>query len=54
MEVLALTGKLVNFGQSSGTIAPVDVANLASKSLTLTRPVIFHYITARADLEDLS
>lgn len=54
MEVLALKGTLVNFGQSSGAIAPLDVAKLASKSLTLTRPIIFHYITSRADLEDLS
>lgn len=54
MEVLALGGALINFGQASGAIAPVDVSTLAAKSLTLSRPVIFHYLTQRADLEALS
>jgi NADPH2:quinone reductase len=54
MEVLALGGALINFGQASGAIPPVDVSTLAAKSLTLSRPVIFHYLTQRADLEELS
>jgi NADPH2:quinone reductase len=54
MEVLALGGSLINFGQASGAIAPIDVSTLAAKSLTLSRPIIFHYLTQRADLEELS
>lgn len=54
MEVLTLGGSLINFGQASGTIPALDVSSLAAKSLTLSRPVIFHYLTQRADLEALS
>ncbi|CAM3723985.1 2-haloacrylate reductase [Pseudomonas reidholzensis] len=54
LEVLTLRGSLINFGQASGAIAPVDVSTLAAKSLTLSRPIIFHYLTRRADLEELS
>jgi len=54
LEVLAPCGHLVSFGQSSGTIKPLDIARLASKSATLSRPVLFHYLSDRSDLEHLS
>ncbi|MDD2104448.1 quinone oxidoreductase family protein [Pseudomonas putida] len=54
LEVLAPCGSLVNFGQSSGAIPPFDVAALAAKSATLFRPVLFHYVSKRVDLETLS
>lgn len=51
LHCLQVRGTLVSFGQSSGTVPPVDVAELAAKgSLYLTRPVLFHYTAAREEL----
>lgn len=44
IETLAFCGHLVNFGQSSGPIDPVAMATLATKSLTVSRPILFHYL----------
>jgi NADPH2:quinone reductase len=50
----------VNFGQSSGSVAPFEVSRLAARSNSVTRPILFHYIAQRevretmaADLFDL-
>ncbi len=51
LECLALRGHLVNFGQASGPVAPFQVARLAAKSNSLTRPILFHFIAERAALE---
>jgi NADPH:quinone reductase len=49
---LAPRGMLVLFGQSSGPVAPVNPAELASRgSLFLTRPSLFHYVADRPSLE---
>jgi len=37
-------GHLINFGQSSGPANPMLMSTLASKSLTVSRPILFHYI----------
>ena len=43
---------MVSFGNASGPPAPFDTATLAHKgSLFLTRPTLFTYTAARADLE---
>lgn len=44
LRALATCGHLVNFGQSSGPVAPLAMATLARKSLTVTRPILFHYL----------
>ncbi|MEM6987154.1 MAG: quinone oxidoreductase [Pseudomonadota bacterium] len=44
LEVLAPCGHLVNFGQSSGPVEPLTMTTLAAKSLTVSRPMLFHYI----------
>lgn len=44
VDALTLCGHLVNFGQSSGTVPPLNMTTLSAKSLTLSRPVIFHYL----------
>ncbi|MBO9452224.1 quinone oxidoreductase [Tropicibacter sp. R16_0] len=44
LEALDFCGHLVNFGQSSGPIDPVAMATLATKSLTVSRPILFHYM----------
>ena len=38
-------GHIINFGQSSGPIEPIEMSLLASKSLTISRPIIFDYIS---------
>ncbi len=54
LESLDFLGHLVNFGQSSGPVPPLDVPRLAAKSLTLSRPLLFHYMRDRAALEKLA
>ena len=44
-------GTLVSFGQSSGSVPPVDLGRLAAQgSVFLTRPSLLTYTAARADL----
>jgi NADPH:quinone reductase len=51
LECLRPLGTLVSFGQSSGTVAPLDVSLLNTKgSLFLTRPSLMHYTAGREDL----
>lgn len=44
LKALALCGHLVNFGQSSGPADPLAMSTLAEKSLTVSRPILFHYL----------
>lgn len=44
LDVLALRGHLVNFGQSSGPVAPFTPSRLAAKSNAVWRPILFHYL----------
>jgi NADPH2:quinone reductase len=44
LSVLGYRGHLVNFGQSSGPVDPLLMSQLAEKSLSVTRPILFHYI----------
>jgi len=44
LKALAKCGHLVNFGQSSGPVDPLAMSTLAEKSLTVSRPILFHYI----------
>lgn len=50
LDALALTGRLVCYGQASGPIAPISLSILSAKSATISRPVMFHYTGMRADL----
>jgi NADPH:quinone reductase len=47
---LAFCGHLVNFGQSSGPVEPIAPSSLAERSLTLSRPILFHFIRDAASL----
>lgn len=51
LDVLAPRGTVVTFGQASGVVPPVDLLVLSKKSLTITRPSLWHYIATRAELE---
>lgn len=44
---LDFLGHLVLYGQSSGPVEPVAPAALSAKSLTLSRPILFHYIRTK-------
>ncbi|HEU0298891.1 MAG TPA: quinone oxidoreductase [Longimicrobium sp.] len=51
LDVLALRGMMVLFGQSSGAVDPVDPQLLNAKgSLFLTRPMLGHYTATREEL----
>ena len=54
LEVVAKCGHLVNFGQSSGVIDPLEVQVLAKKSLTISRPILFHYIDSKEKFGNLA
>jgi NADPH:quinone reductase len=51
VDCLAARGTLVNFGQSSGPVAPFTISRLAARSNGIVRPMLFHYINDRASLE---
>ncbi len=44
IQSLSKCGHLVNFGQSSGPVNPLLMSTLSEKSLTITRPILFHYL----------
>lgn len=44
LQSLGFCGHLVNFGQASGAVPPFEVAQLATRSLSLTRPIILHHL----------
>lgn len=50
LQCLDFGGVLINFGQSSGAVAPFTPADLAVRSLTVTRPILFHKIRSVPDL----
>jgi NADPH:quinone reductase-like Zn-dependent oxidoreductase len=54
LEALALTGHWVSYGQASGAHDPVQLAELSGKSVTLSRPVLFHYTAQRPMLEEIA
>ena len=52
LECLAPRGLMVSFGQSSGSVAPIDPGLLSAKgSLFLTRPTLMSYVATRGELE---
>lgn len=51
LRCLRPLGMLALFGASSGSVSQVSVQALQKGSLFFTRPGLFHYIAARADLD---
>jgi NADPH2:quinone reductase len=52
LDALRPRGTLVSFGQSSGKAAPLDVNSIGgARSLFVTRPSLFAYVSTRAELE---
>lgn len=54
MHCLDFQGTLVNYGQASGPVEPFTPAVLAARSLSVVRPIVFHYIRNAAQLTDLT
>ncbi len=50
LECLAVRGHLVSFGSASGAPDPIAPAALAVRSMSLTRPSLFHYTSTRPEL----
>lgn len=50
LDVLAVGGHLVLYGAASGQPPPVEVGRLMRESLTLSRPVLPHYLPDAASL----
>lgn len=43
VEAVALRGHIVSYGQAAGPLEPLDLAGLASRSVTVSRPNYGHY-----------
>jgi NADPH:quinone reductase-like Zn-dependent oxidoreductase len=54
LEALALCGHWVSYGQASGPLSPIAPEALAQKSVTVSRPVLFHYTAERAALNEIA
>ena len=52
LDCLRPLGLMVSFGNASGPVPPIQPLELARRgSLFLTRPVLFHYVARRVELE---
>jgi NADPH2:quinone reductase len=54
LDALAPLGHLVNFGQAAGPVAPLEMPQLAVKSASVTRPIIFHYLADDARRREMA
>ena len=53
IECLQMRGVMVSFGNSSGSVANIDVKKLIQpKSLYFTRPTMFHYLSTKSELNE--
>ncbi|MDB5838344.1 MAG: hypothetical protein JWQ23_296 [Herminiimonas sp.] len=51
---LALCGHWISYGEASGAHDPVALAKLSEKSVTLSRPVLFHYTADPQNLRSMA
>ncbi|MBT3395595.1 MAG: quinone oxidoreductase [Alphaproteobacteria bacterium] len=54
LGALATLGHMVSFGNASGSVTSIEMADLAAKSLTLSRPTLFHYTDTAPELNALA
>ena len=53
IECLKMRGMMVSFGNSSGSLANIDVKKMIQpKSLYFTRPTMFHYLATKKELNE--
>ncbi|RFU77330.1 nadph2:quinone reductase [Trichoderma arundinaceum] len=51
LQMIALKGHLISFGNASGAVPPVNILQLGAKNVKLMRPVVNGYVSTRPDLE---
>ncbi|QXZ08461.1 quinone oxidoreductase [Comamonas sp. Y33R10-2] len=51
---LSIGGQLVMYGQSSGAVPPLDIARLAAKSNSVSRPMVFHFVKKPAQRDAMA
>ncbi|CAM1503301.1 Fc.00g080770.m01.CDS01 [Cosmosporella sp. VM-42] len=51
LEMIALKGHLISYGNASGAVPPVNILTLGPKNVKLMRPFVNGYVADRADLE---
>jgi NADPH:quinone reductase-like Zn-dependent oxidoreductase len=54
LDALALCGHWVSYGQATGPVEPIAPERLSEKSVTLSRPLLFHYTTRREVLTEMA
>jgi NADPH:quinone reductase-like Zn-dependent oxidoreductase len=54
LEALAVHGHWVSYGQATGALEAIGAERLTAKSLTLSRPVLFHYTGERRALSEIA
>jgi len=54
LDVLAILGTLVNFGQASGAVLPFSISRLSARSNGIVRPMLFHYLRERDALDAIA
>lgn len=54
LQSLGFEGHLVLYGLSSGPVEAFAPQQLAARSLTLSRPIVFHYLRTRAMIEEMA
>lgn len=54
VAALGFQGHLVAYGQASGPVPPFAMSLLASRSLTVSRPIVFHYLRTPEMLAEMA
>jgi NADPH2:quinone reductase len=54
LAALGTLGHMISFGNASGSATGIEMADLAAKSLTLSRPNLFHYTDTVPELNALA
>ncbi|KAG0336136.1 NADPH:quinone reductase [Podila humilis] len=54
LKAVARLGTVISFGNSSGSVPPVNIMRLAEKNVRLMRTTLFQYLTTREEFETLS
>lgn len=54
IEMIALNGNLISFGNASGAVEPLSILRLGPKNIRLMRPIVNGYVSTRERLERYS
>ncbi|KAF9430451.1 NADPH:quinone reductase [Podila epigama] len=54
LKAVRRLGTVISFGNSSGSVPPVNIMRLAEKNIRLMRTTLFQYLTTREEFETLS